>query len=53
MKPGEVDPAAAAPKGGTAPKPVQPIPEKYQSVDTSGLRVTIDQPKVNYPVPLN
>lgn len=53
MKPGEVDPTATAPKGGSAPKPAQPIPEKYQSVDTSGLSCTIDQPKVTLPVALN
>jgi hypothetical protein len=51
MKPGEVDPTAAAPL--VSAKPTQVIPEKYKSVDSSGLSVTIDQPKATYPVPLN
>jgi hypothetical protein len=53
MKPGEVDPTATVGKGDAAPKPAQPVPDKYKSVDTSGLSVTIDQPKTTYLVPLN
>lgn len=51
LKPGEVDPTA---KGqAEPPKPKSPIPEKYRSVDTSGLLCKVDSAKVNYPIALD
>jgi hypothetical protein len=52
MKPGEVDPtakAAPAPKKTSGPL----IPEKYRSVDTSGLSCKVDQSKVTCPIALD
>lgn len=50
LKPGEVDPNAKAP---VPKKPAGPaIPEKYKSVDTSGLSFKVEQPKSTFPVSL-
>ena len=51
LKPGEVDPTAksAPPKKAAAPK----FPEKYHSVDTSGLTCQVDRSKVTFPIALD
>lgn len=44
-----------SPEGGAAPAAAKgpQIPAKYNSVDSSGLRVVVDQPKVTFPVSLD
>jgi hypothetical protein len=52
LKPGEVDPAAKNAPATPAQKP-SVIPEKYRSVDTSGLTVKVDQAKVTNNITLD
>ncbi|MDY3555493.1 hypothetical protein R5W24_004636 [Gemmata sp. JC717] len=53
-KPGQEDPAPRV-KAGPAPKKPAgpPIPEKFKSVDTSGLATKVDQEKVTFAISLD
>ena len=51
LKPGEVDPSAKAAPPLKATGPV--IPEKYRTVDNSGLSCDVDQAKTTFPINLD